>query len=162
VKTLFLLLFALAGAALAQTTAPSPTLAPELAPLAAKHKADFTTVETQKETAVGRAQHDYLAALAFADKAATSAGDLKGVVAIGKERDLAKTMPDLALSFPADLPAALRPARKVYLDAIDSANADAKKRKDQIDSDYLRTLGILSGHRPATAGVTPEVQSVES
>ncbi len=155
-KTLFLILFAIGGIAWAQTSTPPP-LAPELAPIAAKHKSDFAAVETQKKTALARAQHDYVTALDFADKAAGSAGDLKGVVAIGKERDLAKAKPDLALSFPADLPAALRPSRKVYLDAIASANADAQKREDQIDSDYLRTLTMLDSHAAANPSLGPQI-----
>ena len=139
-KTLLLAFVALAFPAFAQTTAP------ELAPYVAKHKADLALIETQKKAALDRAQHDYLAALDFADKAAGSSGNLKGVVALGKERNLVQTKPDLALSFPADLPETLRPARKIYLDAIDSANADAKKREEQIDSDYLRTLTMLESH----------------
>lgn len=133
------------------------SLDPELAPIAAKHKTDLAMVETQKVTALARARQDYLAALDFADKGATSAGDLKATIAIGKERDLVKAKPDLPLSFPADLPTSLLPARKACLNAIGSATADAQKRAQQIDSDYLRTLGMLSSNAASNPTLTRQI-----
>ena len=141
------------------TPAPTPPFAPELAPLAARHKSDLALVEAQKKAALARAQHDYLATLDFAEKSAGLSGNIKGIAAIGKERELASTKSDLALNFPADLPEALRPGRKVYLDAIGAVNAEVRKREDKIDSDYLSTLTLLASKGAANPVLAQQIAS---
>lgn len=95
----------------------------------ARHRADLATNETQKKTALARAQHDYLTALDFASKSATGAGNVQSLAGIEKERALAVSVPDLPMGFPTDLPPALLPMRKAYMASIEHANADAKKRE---------------------------------
>src|SRR5262245_11156022 len=75
-----LLLSALAHCACAQT------LAPELAPLAARYKLDIATLEAQRTAALSQAQKPYVLALATAEKSATASGNAAGVAAIVGER----------------------------------------------------------------------------
>lgn len=75
-----LLLAAIAGCALAQT------LSPELAPIAAKYKADIAALDAQQAAALTQAQNPYVAALGSAERIAITAGNVAGVSAITTER----------------------------------------------------------------------------
>ena len=92
-----LLTFALATALHAQD------LAPELAPLVAKHQADLAALDAQKAAATTRAQQPYVSALDGAEKTATTAGALEVVAAISKEREALKSGL-MAPAFPEGLP----------------------------------------------------------
>jgi len=118
------------------------TLAPALAPLAEKYKADRASLEEQRKAALKRAEQDYFAALDAAEKSATSSGDLKSVAAIFKERE-ALTSGEVSVTFPPDLPRALATRRKTYSDSRDRVAADVALRQRRIDADYLRSLGAL-------------------
>ena len=84
-------------------------LAPELAPLVAKHKADLAALDAQKAAATARVQQTYVAALDGAEKTATVAGNLAVVAAITKEREALKTGL-MAPALPEGLPKTLQPA----------------------------------------------------
>src|SRR5437868_3851144 len=91
--------------------------APELEPLAAKHRADQAALDAQKAVAITRVQQPYGSALDEAERTATSAGALEVVAAIANERKALKggqTMPD---TFPGGLPKTLQSPRKACLEA---------------------------------------------
>lgn len=117
-------------------------LAPELAPVAAKYKADIAALEALKAATFARMQQPYIAALDAAEKTATSAGSLEAVAGITKERAALKSGL-MAPAFPGDLPKTLQPARKNYVDSIVRIPADEAQRRRAIDADYLRALGSL-------------------
>src|SRR5678815_979659 len=117
-------------------------LAPELAPLVAKHKADLAALDAQKAGAIARAQQPYVAALDSAEKTATTAGALEVVATITKEREALKTGL-MAPALPEGLPKTLQPARKSCLDATARVSADAGPRQRAIDAEYLRALAAL-------------------
>jgi hypothetical protein len=117
-------------------------LAPELAPLAAKHQADLTALDAQKAAAVTRAQQPYVSALDGAERTATSAGTLEVVAAITKEREALKSGV-MSPSFPEGLPKALQSTRKSCLDAMARVGTDAAPRQKAIDADYFRALASL-------------------
>ena len=117
-------------------------LAPELQPLAAKHKADLAAFNAQKAAAMTRAQQPYVFALDGAERTATSAGNIDTVAAITKEREALK---DGAMDavFPGGLPKALQAPRKTYLDAMARVAADLEPRRKTINAAYLQGLASL-------------------
>src|SRR6476661_4206070 len=94
----------------------SQTPASEMAAHAAKYKADLTELETQRTAAVTQAQNAYAAALAGAERTATTSGNIAAVSMIANERAAIKSglMPP---AFPPGLPKELQVPRKTYLDA---------------------------------------------
>jgi hypothetical protein len=117
-------------------------LAPELAPLAAKNKADLAALEAQKTVAVGRVVQAYNAALAAAEVTETTAGHVAAVAAITAERgDVEKN--EMTTEFPANLPKSLQTARKSYLDGVARVSADFGPRQQRVNADYLRDLQTL-------------------
>ena len=87
-----LLLLALGLSALAQIPTPQPTkpLAPELAPLAAKHQADLATIEIQRAAALAPYPPAYFARLDAEEKTSLNRADIEAVAAIRKERGAVK------------------------------------------------------------------------
>jgi hypothetical protein len=144
------LVLALAIASVAALRAQD--LAPELEPLAAKHKVELAAFNAQKASAMVRAQQPYLFALDGAEKTATSAGNLDAVAAITKEREALK---DGAMdaAFPEGLPKALQAPRKACLDAMARVGADLEPRRKTINSAYLQALASLQ----AKAGGKPDL-----
>ncbi|OAI57447.1 hypothetical protein AYO49_01950 [Verrucomicrobiaceae bacterium SCGC AG-212-N21] len=151
--TLCILLFvALAHLACAQT------LAPELAPLAAKYKADLATLEGQRTNALTQAQNPYTAALATAEKSATAAGNIAGTAVIAAERvGLAKGL--LTPGFPPGMPKELQNPRKTYLDAVARIRAAEAPRRQTIDGAYLRTLTGLSAKAPKESELAKQIEA---
>ena len=131
-------------------------LAPELAPLVAKHKADLAALDAQKAAAIARAQQPYLAALDSAEKTATTAGALEVVATITKEREALKTGL-MAPALPEGLPKTLQPARKSCLDATARVSADAGPRQRAIDAEYLRALAALQPKAAANAELAKQI-----
>jgi hypothetical protein len=123
-------------------TLQAQDLAPELVPMAAKYKADLEALDTQKDTEAVRVSQAYIAALAEAEAKATAGGDLKGLAAIGQERDDAKNgaLPE---KIPADLPKGLHGARKSCFEALARVAKDFTTREDRVRSDYVRSLATL-------------------
>jgi hypothetical protein len=146
VKTLFVMLFVGVGSVLAQNTAPAPALAPELAPIAAKHKADLAALEQQRAAALARSLPFYLNALEVEDKAALQRSDLGAVAAIDKEREAVKACligELIAAPFPEKLPVSLKSSRAALFDSFKRVEADVLKLRQQVDADYLRALTAL-------------------
>src|SRR5690348_6658698 len=65
-------------------------LAPELAPIQKRYRADVAELDSQKEAVQSGAGQTYAAALDAAEKAVSKAGNVKGVAAIVKERSALK------------------------------------------------------------------------
>ena len=145
-KTLLALAIAIA------TTLHAQELAPELAPLVAKHKADIAALDAQKDAAIARVQQTYLAALDGAERTATTAGKLEVFAAITKEREALQSGL-MAPALPEGLPKILQSARKAYLDGTARVTAYVQPRQKAIDADYLRTLAGLQ----ARASGKPEL-----
>lgn len=141
-----LLLAAAAGCVCAQT------LAPELAPLAAKYKTDLAALETQRAAALAQAQIAYTSALAAAEKTATATGKAAVVAAIATER-AALSSGLMTPAFPAGLPPGLQMPRKSWLDADARIRAAEAPRRQAIDAAYLRALTDLQ----ARAAKNPEL-----
>jgi hypothetical protein len=130
------LLFALVAGVHAQT------LAPELAPLAEKYKADVAALEAQRVAAIAQPEKTYTAALGAAEKVATTAGNVAGVAAIAAERTaLGNGL--MAPDFPPGLPKELQFPRKTYLEANTRIRAAELPRRQALDAAYLRALTSL-------------------
>ena len=140
--TVFILTLALATLLRAQD------LAPELAPLAAKYKADIAALEAQKSAALARAEQTYSTALDGVEKTATAAGKLEVVAAVTKERESIKGGL-MAPALPSELPKSLGPARKAYMDAAARAAAEIIPKRRAANAEYLRALASL---QPKAAG----------
>jgi hypothetical protein len=131
-------------------------LAPQLAPLVAKHQADQAALDAQKATTLARVQQPYVAALDGAEKTATSAGALEVVAAITKEREALKSGL-MAPAFPEGLPKNLQSTRKAFLDGTARASAEQAPRQKAIDADYLRALAALQPKAVANAELTKQI-----
>lgn len=135
------LLFAFVAGACAQT------LAPDLAPLAEKYKADVAALEAQRVAAMSQPEKAYTAALAAAEKTATTAGNVAGAAAIATER-AALSSGLMAPDFPPGLPKELQLPRKTYLEATAHIRAAEIPRRQAIDAAYLRALTSLEAKGP--------------
>ncbi len=147
-KTILLVLFTVAVPAFAD----GQTLAPELAPLATKYKADVAALEAQRSAAIAKAQSSYATALGAAERSATTAGNVAAVAAITTERT-AISSGLMAPGFPAGLPKELQTPRKAYLDALARIKTAEAPRRQALDAGYLRALTNLS----AAASKNPEL-----
>lgn len=152
VKTSILCFFVtvISGFALAQT------LVPELSPIASKHKADIAALEAQDANALSQAQTRYVAALAAAERVATSSGKVAAVAAIASERTaLANGL--MAPGLPPDLPRELQMPRKTYLDAVEHIRTAQAPRRQMIDGAYLRALSNLDGRATSNSELAREL-----
>jgi hypothetical protein len=149
-KTLRVLALALA------MTLHAQDLAPELAPLTAKYRADLAAFNAQKASAVVRAQQPYVFALDGAEKSATSAGNLGAVAAITKEREALKDG-TMDAAFPEDLPKALQAPRKACLDAMARVGADLEPRRKTINAAYLQALSSLQTKAVANRDLAEQI-----
>ena len=150
-----LLFLAVVGVAFAETGTVT-ALAPELAPLAARHKADLVAVDQQSAAALARSTPFYLAALEAAEKDALARANVDAVAAIHKEREAvnAGLIGDLiAAPFPPKLPAGLKSSRDALLESFKRLQADSLKLRQRANADYLRAL---AGLQPRAAG-NPEL-----
>jgi hypothetical protein len=141
-----LCLVAMSGSVAAQA------LAPELAPLATKYKADIATLETQRAAAIAQLYKPYAAALVTAEKSATTAGNVAGVSVIATERAaLASGL--MSPGFPPGLPKELQNPRKAYLEGVARIRTAEAPRRQALDAAYLRALTDLN----ARAAKNPEL-----
>jgi len=131
-------------------------LAPELASLAAKYKADTAAIEGQRKTEASRLANVYGAALDAAEKAETSAGHVNTVAAITRERDSVKK-DEVISTFPNDLPKGLRTARKGYLDGIERVVNELGQRQQRINADYLRALAAFQQRVGSNEQITKQI-----
>lgn len=141
---------------LAASSAFAQTVAPELAPAAAKYKADMATLDAQRLAALAQAQKSHAAALDAAEKTATAAGNLPVVAAITKEREslIADT---LTPNFPDGLPKNLLATRKAYLDAAAHIRANEATRRSAIGAEYLRALASLQSKAAANPELAQQI-----
>jgi hypothetical protein len=146
-----LLLIALATSLCAQT------LAPELAPLATKYKADLAALDAQRVNAIGQAQAAYVAAMATAEKNATKAGNVAALSAITAERG-AVTGDLMSPGMPPGLPKELQNPRKAYLDAVARIRAAETPRRQALDGAYLRALTGLGAKAPKESELAKQVE----
>ncbi len=123
-------------------TVHAQELLPELQPLAAKHKANVATIESQKATALAHAREVYVAALEAAEKSATTTGQLPIVATLTKERE-AVNSGKMSPTLLADLPKSIQAQRKSCEDAVARVSADFTLRQQRVDADYLRALAAL-------------------
>ncbi len=137
---------------LAASCALAQTVAPELAPAAAKYKADMATLDAQRLAALAQAQKSHAAALDASEKTATAAGNLPVVAAITKERE-SLVADTLTPSFPDGLPKNLQTTRKAYLDTAANIRVNEATRRAAIGAEYLRALASLQ----AKAAANPEL-----
>jgi hypothetical protein len=117
-------------------------LAPELATIAMKYKADISALEGQRATAMAQALKPYETALATAEKSATAAGNVAAVGVIGAER-VAITKGLMTPGFPPGLPKELQNPRRTYLDAVARIRTAEAPKRQALDGAYLRALTAL-------------------
>jgi hypothetical protein len=163
VKTLFLMLWVLAGSALAQTAAP-PTapLAPELAPLAAKHQADLGTIEKQRAGAIAPYLPAYFTRLDAEEKNALNHGDIEAVAALRNEREVLKAgrIGELIASpWPEKFPATLKSSRDSLFDNYKRIDAQLTAARHKVDADYLRALDGLQFQAAANPEVARQIKA---
>ncbi len=117
-------------------------LAPELAPLAAKYKADITALTDEQTAAVTKAKQQYVTALDEAAKTAAGSNNRKALEAIAHEKE-ALNFPEAAVEPYPDLPLSLQTMRKSYLAATERAAAAFAPRIQMLNDEYLRALKFL-------------------
>jgi hypothetical protein len=122
--------------------ASAQTVAPELAQLMVKYKADLGALDTQRQATLKEAQLSYAGTLAAAEKTATATRNAAALAAIATER-AALDSGLMAPVFPAGLPRELQMPRKTYLDTSTRIRAAEAPRRQAIDTDYLRALTNL-------------------
>jgi hypothetical protein len=142
--------------AVALVGAHAQTVAPELAPVEGKYRAEVTALATQTATALSQAQQSYSRALGDAEKSATAAGALSAVASITREQAALKDAL-LAPDFPADLPKSLQAPRKAFLESAARVRANEAARRRSIDADYLRALGSLASRAPANSALAQQI-----
>lgn len=147
-----MLLAGIAGRACAQA------LAPELAPLAAKYKADIAALEGQRIAALAQAQKPYVAALATAEKAATAAGNVAAVGVINADR-AALTKELMPPGFPPGMPRELQSPRRTYLDAVARVRTAEAPKRQALDGAYLRALTTLAARAPKESELAKQVDA---
>lgn len=136
---------------------------PEIAPLAAKYKADTEAMEADRASSFARLAKVYQSALDDAEKTATATGAIKPLVAITEERDGLKAGQLPKTPHP-DLPKTLLPAQKAYLAGVGKVEAEIGPRKQRAVADYLRSLTALqsrsAGNAGLLAGIAAEKESI--
>jgi hypothetical protein len=146
------LFFAFVAGACAQT------LAPELAPLAERYKADVAALEAQHAAAIAQPEKAYTAALGSAEKIAATAGNVAGAGAIAAERTaLGNGL--MAPDFPPGLPKELQLPRRTYLEAIARIRAAEVPRRQAIDAAYLRALTSLEARGAKNPELAKQVEA---
>lgn len=131
-------------------------LAPELAPLVTKHKADLAALDEQKAAVIARAVQVYITALDAAEAKATTAGNLKAIAAITQESNDAKSG-SLRDAVPAELPKTLHAARKSCLDGIAHITPELAAVNDRLKADYLRALAALQTRAGGNAALAAQI-----
>ena len=154
--------FAQTGAKQTPPPQAAPALAPELAPLAAKHKADLATLDQQRTAALAAKLPFYLNPLDAAEKNALAQSNLEAVAAIRLERDAVKggKIGDLiAAKFPEKLPAGLKSTRDALFDSFRRIETDVLKLRQKVNVDYLRALTELQPKAASNAELARQIKA---
>lgn len=133
-------------------------LAPELAPLAAKYKADSDGVTAKRSAAVSQVAQNYIMALNTAERTATSTGDLKSLAAISSERDGIKAG-NLDPKLPDNLPKDLPTPRKRYMTEVERVDADIKAQRQRVTAAYLQALAALQSRSSAKPALLGQIEA---
>jgi hypothetical protein len=144
--------------AVAANCACAQTLAPELAPIATKYKADVAMLEAQRLAAIAQSQNAYTATLGTAERSATTAGKVDLLAAIANER-ASVTGGLMPPAFPPGLPKELQVPRKTYLDALARIRAADAPRRQAIDAAYLRALATLDAKGAKNPELAKQLES---
>jgi hypothetical protein len=128
--------FSILAAAFAQD------LAPELAPIQMRYKADVAELDSKREAVQSAAGETYAAALDAAERAASKAGSVQGVATIVGERGALKAgtvQPKATV----ELPKSVAAARKTYVDAVARITKETRAKRAVLNSNYLKALASL-------------------
>ena len=137
-------------------------LAPELAPLAAKHTADLAALDAQKQTALARYEPFYFASLDAAEKDALARSNLDAVAAIRQERGAlqAGKIGDLVVEpYPEKLPVSLKSARSTLFDNYKHIEAELIQQRQRVNADYLRNLSMLEQKAAGNPGLAKQIKA---
>jgi hypothetical protein len=118
------------------------TLPPEIAQLAARHKADVEASAKLQEQALAAARAPYLSALSAAEAKASTAGKPDELKAVMEESETVKTGRTMSETPSPLLPRTLMSARNAYLREIAKAARDHQARTQAAGGVYLRGLAF--------------------
>jgi hypothetical protein len=141
------------------SSALAQTLAPELAPLAAKYDADVKTLDAAHAAAAATVRQKFLADLAAAEKSASDRGKVDEAAAILKARQAvagdsnSQPIPGLSPS--------LQKRYADYLDALAATEREFAPRYQRIKSDYLRSLAGVEERLPATSPIREQIDGLK-
>lgn len=132
---------------------------PELAPLAAAFKSQSDALDSRMGATFTRISKTYEAALVFAERSATTTGDLQAVAAITSELTQLRAAKSGGLDAkpPVKLPAQLLQPRKTYLDEYAKAQAELSPQKQKVAADYLRALAALQAKAAGNPALLEEI-----
>ena len=133
-------------------------LAPELAPLAAKHKADDEAINAKRAASVAQVGRNYTMALNTAERTATAAGNVGAIAAITAERDGLKAG-NLDSKQPDNLPRDLPTPRKSYLAEVAKVDADIKAQRQRATAAYLQALATLQSRSAANPALLGQIDA---
>lgn len=133
------------------------TMAPELAPLAQRYRADLATLKEQSGSVLTRLKKSYFDALDAAEKSATTLGQVKAVAAIVEERQNVSGDLELSPVFLTALPSSLRTPRQTYIEGSKRIAAEELERQQRITADYVRNLATLIARAPAGSELARQI-----
>jgi hypothetical protein len=129
-------------------------VAPEIAPLAAKFKAETEAAELGRKAPAADLVRNYQGALDAAEKTATAAGNVKLLAALSAEReDLQRGK----LKATAELPKSLLVSRKAYLTGVMKLDDEIATRKQRAVADYVRGLAALQARSGGKADLLAQI-----
>ena len=153
--TLFLAIVSFSCLALAQT------LAPEIAPLAAKYDADIKSLDASRTAARAHLQRTYLADLDSEEKTATTSGKVAEVAAILKSREIVSTQPSEAKP-PSGLSKAQEKRYTDYFSSLAAVDREFAPRYQVKTADYLRSLASIGSRLPVTSPARQQIDELKA
>ncbi|MDB6173783.1 MAG: hypothetical protein JWL59_3094 [Chthoniobacteraceae bacterium] len=137
------------------------SLAPEVAPRAAKYEADTKAIDAARATAVARVQQDYLSYLAAADKAASASGKPEELALVLKARE-AITSPTSDASLPAIAPKAFQKRHADYFGALAAVDREFAPRYQQTNGTFLRDLAAIESRLPTNSPAHEQIAEIKA
>jgi hypothetical protein len=137
------------------------TLAPEIAPLAAKYDADIKSLDASRTAAVSRIQQLYLADLNAAEKTATAAGKLSEVAAILKAREAVSTQ-SAVLAPPTGMSKAQEKRHADYFASLATVDREFAPRYEAKIVEYLRNLAMVRSRMAATSPAIGQIDAIKT
>jgi hypothetical protein len=146
--------------ALSGSIAYCDSLAPEIAPRAAKFEADSKSLDAARSAAMKRLNDEYLAYLATAERAASVSGKTQEVAVILKVKEMVGDGKPKA-ELPAFVPKNLQARHKEYVAATQAVDRDIAVRTQQANGSYLRDLAVIESQLPPNAVAREQIAPIK-